>query len=302
MLVKEYRICMPLTVEEYNIGQLYTISRHSLEASGAGEGVQILSNVPQLHPLHGMGRFTEKRIHLGSKVPQWARMFVPQMLYVTEKAWNWYPYTETEYSCSFLPRFSIRIQTRFENNAGTNDQVFEDACPKDAICKLDIVFDDIPERYYKSSEDLRQFRSVKTGRGPFTEGWRETQMPIMCSYKMVAVSFEVYGFQTRVEQWVHKNIRDILLIGHRQAFAWIDEWIGMSIDDVRDFEKKLMKETNVKIMTPEISGQDSLPSTGGSPRPILARSTSVQESRPTDPGETDIQGRLRTKERSLSGQ
>ena len=42
---------------------------------------------------------------------------------MTEKAWNYYPYTETEYTCSFLPKFSIFIKTKYENNAGTTENV-----------------------------------------------------------------------------------------------------------------------------------------------------------------------------------
>uniref|UniRef100_A0A8B9ZUB4 Phosphatidylinositol transfer protein N-terminal domain-containing protein n=1 Tax=Anas zonorhyncha TaxID=75864 RepID=A0A8B9ZUB4_9AVES len=93
---------------------------------------------------------------------------------------------------------------------------------------LDIAFDEIPERYYRSLEDPRFFSSAKTGRGPLREGWRQHTKPIMCSYKLVTVKFEVWGLQTRVEQFVHKVIRDILLIGHRQAFTWVDEWCGES--------------------------------------------------------------------------
>lgn len=128
-------------------------------------------------------------------------------------------------------------------------------------------------------QDLRYFKSEKTSRGILQEGWRDTQDPIMCSYKLVTVKFEVWGLQTRVEQFVHKVrghgrsvcmrtylefalkylnekhlsingikvvlgalavtvlsfavlkvIRDVLLLGHRQAFAWVDEWIGTSVD------------------------------------------------------------------------
>ncbi|KAH0629304.1 hypothetical protein JD844_011264 [Phrynosoma platyrhinos] len=77
--------------------------------------------------------------------------------------------------------------------------------------------------------DPKHFKSEKTGRGLLKEGWRDTQDPIMCSYKLVSVKFEVWGLQTRVEQFVHKVVRDILLIGHRQAFAWVDEWYGYSV-------------------------------------------------------------------------
>lgn len=98
MLLKEYRICMPLTVEEYRIGQLYMISKHSHEQSDRGEGVEVVQNEPFDDPVHGNGQLTEKRVYLNSKLPSWARAVVPKIFYVTEKAWNYYPYTITEYT------------------------------------------------------------------------------------------------------------------------------------------------------------------------------------------------------------
>lgn len=79
------------------------------------------------------------------------------------------------------------------------------------------------------------------------EGWRDYDKPIMCSYKLVNASFEVWGFQTRVEDYIHRCISDVLLLGHRQAFTWIDNWIDMTIDDVREYEKQLQAETNKKM-------------------------------------------------------
>lgn len=81
------------------------------------------------------------------------------------------------------------------------------------------------------------------------EGWREMDKPIMCSYKLVHASFEVWGLQTKVESYIHSCIREILLLGHRQAFAWIDEWFNMSLDDVREYEKRIQQETNKKVMS-----------------------------------------------------
>ena len=42
-------------------------------------------------------------------------------------------------------------------------------------------------------------------------------------------------------------IREILLVGHIQAFAWIDEWFGMTLQDVRDYEARMQEETNEKV-------------------------------------------------------
>uniref|UniRef100_H2YX38 Phosphatidylinositol transfer protein N-terminal domain-containing protein n=1 Tax=Ciona savignyi TaxID=51511 RepID=H2YX38_CIOSA len=100
MLLKEYRICMPLSVEEYQRGQLYMINRHSNEQSVSGEGVEVITNEAVISEENGRGQYTEKRIHLSRQVPvvnrlpNWARSFVPSA-YVTEKAWNFYPYTIT---------------------------------------------------------------------------------------------------------------------------------------------------------------------------------------------------------------
>lgn len=239
---------MPLTVDEYRIGQLYMISKHSCEQSGGGEGVEVVRNESDTHPQHGLGQLTEKRIHLSSKLPSWVKAFVPRIFYVTEKAWNFYPYTITEYSVSFLPKFSIRIETRFENNNGDNDNVFGDMpTPAENVSFLDILSDPIPEKHHKDSEDLSRWQSNKTGRGPLEKGWRDNHKPIMCSYKRVQCSFEVYGLQTRTEEFIHKNIRDILLVGHKQAVAWLDEWHGMSLEEVREYEQTMQEKTNSKV-------------------------------------------------------
>ena len=50
-----------------------------------------------------------------------------------------------------------------------------------------------------------KFSSVKTERGPLCEGWMEDTQPIMCSYKLVDVRFELMSLlQNRVEEFVHK--------------------------------------------------------------------------------------------------
>lgn len=44
-----------------------------------------------------------------------------------------------------------------------------------------------------------------------------------------------------------QSIRDIIILGHRQAFAWIDEWYSMSLTDVRIYECERQRETNTKV-------------------------------------------------------
>lgn len=99
------------------------IARHSLEQSGDGEGVEVVENCEIEDPEHGKGQFTEKRIHLSSRLPYWVQSICPRVFYITEKAWNYYPFTITEYTCSFVPKFNISILTRYEDNSGTTENV-----------------------------------------------------------------------------------------------------------------------------------------------------------------------------------
>uniref|UniRef100_A0A8C1X874 Phosphatidylinositol transfer protein cytoplasmic 1 n=1 Tax=Cyprinus carpio TaxID=7962 RepID=A0A8C1X874_CYPCA len=259
-----YSTCMTGLIRIfYRIGQLYMISKHSHEQSERGEGVEVVQNEPYEDP-----NYVATVINYF-----WAKAVVPKIFYVTEKAWNYYPYTITgNYSCllcSFLPKFSIHVETKYEDNKGISDNIFDTELRDEEteVCFIDIAYDEIPERYYKESEDPRYFKSEKTTRGLLQEGWRDTQDPIMCSYKLVTVKFEVWGLQTRVEQFVHKVVRDVLLLGHRQAFAWVDEWIDMTMEEVREYERATQEATNKKLGTfpPAISIRET-------PLPACARS------------------------------
>ncbi|XKL60100.1 hypothetical protein PGB90_001116 [Kerria lacca] len=250
VLIKEYRICMPLTVEEYKIGQLYMIARHSLEQSENGEGVETIINIPCEDEKYGEGQFTEKRIHLSNRLPYWIQSFIPKILYVTEKAWNYYPYTLTEYTCSFVPKLNVIIRTKFEDNRGDSENALdltEEQLKNRIVDFIDIAYDEVNPKHYKEEEDLRFFKSKKTDRGPLPEDWQKNVNPIMCSYKVVEASFEVWGMQSKCEDLIQRSIREVLVLGHRQAFAWVDEWFAMTLSDVRIFECEMQRETNTKI-------------------------------------------------------
>lgn len=99
------------------------IARHSLEQSEKGTGVEVVKNEDCVDEVYGKGRYTEKKIHLSSRLPYWVQAVVPQVFFVTEKASNFYPYTVTEYTCSFIPKLNITIHTKYEDNNGTTENV-----------------------------------------------------------------------------------------------------------------------------------------------------------------------------------
>lgn len=228
------------------MAQLYMVAKVSKEHSGHGEGVQVLENRPYHDEgLGNDGQYTHKHIRIGSRLPGWLLSIAPtSALIIDEKAWNAYPYCKTVYSCPFLgERFSITIETRYEPDAGTQPNIFDQPEKGHEVDIVDIAYDPLDPSKYKPEEDPTIYESKKTGRGKLQKNWRETEKPVMCCYKLCKVEFRYWGFQTRAEAFIHKAaLRDVFLLGHRQVFCWLDEWFGLSMEDVRKIELETQKE------------------------------------------------------------
>ena len=63
-------------------------------------------------------------------------------------------------------------------------------------------------------------------------------------YVQFQVEFRYWGLQSKIERFIHDyGMRRVMLRAHRQVWAWQDEWVGLTIDDIR----KLEKETQVGV-------------------------------------------------------
>ncbi|KAG0567036.1 hypothetical protein KC19_7G105400 [Ceratodon purpureus] len=238
--VQEYRIVLPFTVEEYKIAQLYMVAKFSASASSGddGDGVEVLKNEPYEQDDH-RGQYTHKIYHLANKLPSWLVSLVPKKaLMLEEEAWNAYPKCTTVLKCPYFNKLRLILETTHIADRGAT----ENALNLDAktVKKRQVEFIDIamdPVENYVESEDPLKFKSEKTGRGPLQEGWQKTCEPVMCAYKCVTVDVPYWGFGSRLEKFISKNAqRKILLEGHRKCFCWLDEWHGLTMEDVRRME------------------------------------------------------------------
>uniref|UniRef100_A0A1A8FPC6 DDHD domain-containing protein n=1 Tax=Nothobranchius korthausae TaxID=1143690 RepID=A0A1A8FPC6_9TELE len=278
MLIKEYHIPMPMSVEEYRIAQLYMIQKKSREEScGEGSGVEILENKPYTDGPGGTGQYTHKVYHIGMHIPSWFRSILPKAaLRVEEESWNAYPYTRTRYTCPFVEKFSIDIETYYKPDTGDQGNVFNlSAADKRQreIDQIDIVADPIPTHEYKAEEDPRLYKSVKTQRGPLRDDWIEEyknnpgKAPIMCAYKLCKVEFRYWGMQSKIERFIHDvGLRKVMVRAHRQAWCWQDEWCGLTIEDIRLLELETQLALARK-MAQFCQAEEATEVNGGAPSP-----------------------------------
>ncbi|XP_075839798.1 phosphatidylinositol transfer protein beta isoform isoform X3 [Microtus pennsylvanicus] len=227
VLIKEFRVVLPCSVQEYQVGQLYSVAEASKNETGGGEGIEVLKNEP--YEKDGeKGQYTHKIYHLKSKVPAFVRMIAPEgSLVFHEKAWNAYPYCRT----------SKLVHGLDPNTWKTVEIVHIDIADRSQVEPAD----------YKADEDPALFHSVKTKRGPLGPNWKKElantpDCPKMCAYKLVTIKFKWWGLQSKVENFIQKQEKRIFTNLHRQLFCWIDKWIDLTMEDIRRMEDETQKE------------------------------------------------------------
>lgn len=261
---------LPLSVEEYQVAQLYTVAKVSKQETNAkGDGVEIVKNEPYERTLENghveRGQFTHKIYHIGNKVPGWIRTIAPKsMLKLQEDAWNAYPFCKTELTCEyFAKKLRILVQTMHCPDRGTQDNVHNlsgDTLKHREVDYIDIAADQVEKKDYKESEDPTKVRSEKTSRGPLVakSGWQNTTEPVMCAYKLVVAEFKQWGLQNKVENNIVTSQRNLFLKFHRQLFCWMDEWHGLTMADIRRMEAETKKELDSMEEAPHDPESDKL--------------------------------------------
>lgn len=266
MLIKEFRVTLPLTVEEYQVAQLYSVAEVSKNETGGGEGIEVLKNEPfDNFPLLGgkysSGQYTYKIYHLASKVPAFIRLLAPKgSLEIHEEAWNAYPYCRTVITNPkwMKEKFQLVVETLHVNDIGDSENVHElppEKLKTREVVHIDIANDPVTAADYKETEDPQKFKSQKTGRGPLVgNDWKQQQNPVMTCYKLVTCEFKWFGLQNRIEAFIQKSERRLFTIFHRQVFCWMDRWHGLTMDDIRAIEDKTKEELDKQRQVGEVRG------------------------------------------------
>ncbi|KAK1892981.1 Phosphatidylinositol transfer protein beta isoform [Dissostichus eleginoides] len=167
VLIKEYRVVLPCSVEEYQVGQLFSVAEASKNETGGGEGIEVLKNEPY-----------EKDGEKGHKVPGFVQVFAPEgSLVFHEKAWNAYPYCRTIVTNEYMKdNFFIKIETWHKPDLGTQENVHKldrSTWQNVAVVPIDIADrSEVSAADYKPDEDPAKFKSAKTGRGPLGPAWK----------------------------------------------------------------------------------------------------------------------------------
>jgi hypothetical protein len=75
-----------------------------------------------------------------------------------------------------------------------------------------------------------------------------------CCYKLVREKFKWFGIQSRVENLIMTQEERLFRNFHRQLFCWMDQWYGLTMQDIRKLEAEAKKELDENLSKGETQG------------------------------------------------
>ncbi|XP_039018662.1 phosphatidylinositol transfer protein 1-like isoform X1 [Hibiscus syriacus] len=241
--VKEFRIVMPMSLEEYRVAQAYMVLKMQQQSTNEAEGVEVLEKRPFEDDLYGKGQYTSKLYRLQSKAPSWLTTLAPKAaLVMEEESWNAYPRCKTVIKCPYFAKLCVTIETVHLENNGKSENVHglnQEQLKARQVESIDITSPTTDYWSYAVGScdfDFTKFKSEKTGRGPLLEGWQDKCDPVMTAYKLVTINAPYWGFGCKLEQALLAGERALFVESHRNCFRWIDEWFGMTMEQLSELE------------------------------------------------------------------
>ena len=104
---------------------------------------------------------------------------------------------------------------------------------------------------------MRVWHSEKRNIGPLKEGWyKDCNMEkIMWCYKTVTITCKYFGLQTIVENLIRKQQLMIFTRSMPQMIGQMDEWDGLTIEDIRVMEEDTKKRLYQLIQSKELAAE-----------------------------------------------
>lgn len=241
------------------------------KVTGGGEGIVVLKNEPfdntdghmglseiSKTPIPKVkGQYTLKKYLLSSMCPRVLKAVMPaDSLFLWEEAWNAHPYCLTVMTNGYfsMDKFKLAIESHYLNDVGTSENALN--MPEKELKKREVIFVDVAKKGSEklpADEDVTVYHSQKRNVGPLAPEWYKTANPVMCCYKKVTIHFKYFGLQTIIENIIRSQEIKVFTRTMRQLICQMDEWDGLTMDDIRRMEDEAKEKLDKMIASSEVS-------------------------------------------------
>jgi len=240
---------MPLSLEEFRIGQRYCTVEATKKTARDGEGVETLENKPYTDPETGAtGQYTHKIYKLYSKIPYvMQKLFSPESATFHEESYNSFPYTKTTITNPAYMKggFEAKVETWHKPMCfGEKENVH--GLPADVWNEVQVTPVQLSPvnrvDYSEGTDPFKKKCSKAPNRFPLDSDWIEqyksssASQLYMCIYKLITIRFEWMGLQYMTERFMHSQQERLLRLFSRTMIGEFDDWCELTMEDVEKLE------------------------------------------------------------------
>ena len=247
--IYEYRIVMPMTSDQLNIGFQYTIARSSVEESTKDDKVRVLSNKSCVDEEGNNGQHTLKLYHIKSYFPSILSKFMSdESLKMYEDSKDCFPHTYTECTSKVFKTFNLSIETRvIDGDRGYLDNALgltQEELKLRNIVNIDIL--NTPSHYPDPKNEPSNIEKFKKSdvcclKDYNPNKWRNEVPKVCCAYKLVKCNI-IMPLATMITKAICKTQGDVFTKYYKSKYEWADCWAGMSIKDVESMTLSVVEE------------------------------------------------------------
>lgn len=257
----EFRVPMPITMKEYEIGYRYTDAKMKLEQTGDNKGCLNIMYNEGIHceQLGGDSDAITNVLNLSSQIPYYLNNSRYGNTEVFIHSYRIFPKNYAEYSePEFMKQHFYIINNGIVlDDNGNSDNALNLTGEKLTNRVIEII--DIRNtalNYYDKdmSEDPATCALASRNSELLPENWMETETNIVTSYQFNDILYLHFSLQGMGEKNIQTALRRILQVFHRKMYCWMDEWKNMTLNEVKIYEKQVFEKLNIKIREPEFSG------------------------------------------------
>lgn len=153
-----------------------------------------------------------------------------------------------------MDKFKLAIESHYLNDVGTSENALN--MPEKELKKREVIFVDVAKKGSEklpADEDVTVYHSQKRNVGPLAPEWYKTANPVMCCYKKVTIHFKYFGLQTIIENIIRSQEIKVFTRTMRQLICQMDEWDGLTMDDIRRMEDEAKEKLDKMIASSEVS-------------------------------------------------
>ena len=242
MRIIEFRIIVPLSIEQCHHASNYACFKFSADAKGESEteGMEFVDFYDYEDENGEKGRFSHKIMHLKSRVPAIIRWAVPdKYLHVAEISRDAFPHCTTEYKmpgvgddCYLCLDSNHYPYAKPEDIPENSAHLTEEELKIREIRYLDILDGPVGDKtvllndFEFPAEGIQKLVSDHKPNEKELPHWVQNYKGTMiCAVKTVKFNFKWWGIQTAVEAFVLNSIvPQVLLDNHRGMVAWAPDW------------------------------------------------------------------------------